>query len=98
MFASYPDDIQTALERVGALLALESVEFAVVIVGGAALNLRGLVVRATSDVDIIAFADATAINRSPATSRLSAPPEPLPRAYFARHVKSPETWDWTKIG
>jgi hypothetical protein len=52
--------IEIALIRVGDQLAFAGERFAIVIVGGAALNLLGIVERATSDVDILAFAtDAT---------------------------------------
>jgi hypothetical protein len=42
---------------VGELLAAEGESYAIVIVGGAALNLLGVVSRTTNDVDIIAFGE-----------------------------------------
>ena len=68
-------EISSALTRVGEQLAYEKLRFSVVVVGGAALNLLGLVRRATSDVDIIAFAERsdTASNKT-----LSRPPDPIP--------------------
>jgi len=49
-------DIELALLRVGELLAAAGEPQAIVIVGGAALGLLGVVARATRDVDILAFA------------------------------------------
>lgn len=48
-------DIEIALNRVGEQLAFDRHRFSIVIVGGSAMNLLGLVNRATSDVDSIAF-------------------------------------------
>lgn len=61
------------LQRVGELLAARGERFRIVIVGGAALQLLGLVDRATTDVDIIAFAGTDAPSR-----KLERPPDPLP--------------------
>ncbi|MEX2181374.1 MAG: hypothetical protein WD771_04985 [Gemmatimonadaceae bacterium] len=58
---------------VGELLAAEGEEFSIVILGGAALNLLGLVSRTTDDVDIVAFAGGGADR-----ARLSEPPTPMP--------------------
>jgi hypothetical protein len=49
-----------------------------VVLGGAALNLLGLIERGTSDVDILAFATPQTGARI-STRRLTKPPEPLPR-------------------
>lgn len=49
----WPEDIEAALRQVGELLQVEGAEFGVVIVGGAALNLAGIVRRVTRDVDVI---------------------------------------------
>lgn len=49
-------DIERALRAVGELLAAERVSAGIVIVGGAALNLIGVVHRATRDVDVLALA------------------------------------------
>ncbi|HEY2825764.1 MAG TPA: DUF6036 family nucleotidyltransferase [Gemmatimonadales bacterium] len=48
--------VESALQAVGELLAAEGQQAAIVIVGGSALNLRGVTDRATRDVDIIALA------------------------------------------
>lgn len=51
------DDVDRSLRLAGELLAAEGHTYAVAILGGAALNLLGIVERTTSDVDILAFAD-----------------------------------------
>src|SRR5690349_20691535 len=66
--------LEPALAAVGDLLAAEKSEVALVVVGGATLNLLGLVDRTTQDVDVIALASKP-IGVVPA--RL-APPDPLP--------------------
>lgn len=48
--------IEEALAAVGELLAARGVGVAVIVVGGASLNLLGMVSRSTSDVDIVAQA------------------------------------------
>lgn len=48
-------DIERALRAVGDLLAAGGQEVGIVILGGAALNLLGIVHRATRDVDVIAL-------------------------------------------
>jgi Nucleotidyltransferase of unknown function (DUF6036) len=50
-------ELDQALAACGELLAAEGEEIAIVVVGGATLNLLGLVRRSTSDVDVIARAD-----------------------------------------
>jgi hypothetical protein len=52
--------IEAALRAVGELLAAEEKRVAIVVVGGASLNLLGLLERSTSDVDVIAQADQAA--------------------------------------
>lgn len=53
--------IQIALMAVGELIAADGERVAIVVVGGAAMNLLGIVQRTTSDVDVIAraFRDET---------------------------------------
>jgi hypothetical protein len=89
-FNSAPSlDIALALTRVGELLALAGQPSAIVVLGGAALNLLGYVSRPTGDVDVIAFADGP---------RLIAPPEPLPESLLsvvrtvARQMRLPDDW------
>ena len=70
-------EIDEALSLVGELLAAEGEEYAVVILGGAALNLLGIVERTTTDVDILAFATPRP-QGVPMPGTLSEPPNPLP--------------------
>lgn len=56
----HAEELKTALQAVGELLAVESEQVAIVVVGGATLNLLGIVRRGTSDVDVIARASRTA--------------------------------------
>jgi hypothetical protein len=71
-------DIEHALELVGQLLAAGDESHAIVIVGGAALALLGLVPRATRDVDILAFAHP----QGERSVTLQPPPDPLPPSLF----------------
>ncbi len=66
--------IDDSLRRVGELLAYGGHSYAIVILGGAALNLLGIVERPTTDVDILAFAGEDAEK----SRLLHAPPEPMP--------------------
>lgn len=66
---------ETALQRVGEILEAEGEDIAVVVIGGAALNLLGVVDRATRDVDVLALAELNASG-----VRIIPPPEPLPEA------------------
>ena len=47
-------DIEKALDALGELLTAEGTEFGIVVLGGAALNLLGIVERTTRDVDVLA--------------------------------------------
>ena len=66
--------IRSALRAVGELLAAEGERIRIVVVGGAAMNLRGWVHRTTSDVDVIARANPED------TSLRLIEPEPFPEA------------------
>jgi hypothetical protein len=88
--------IDDALQKVGELLAFGGDSYAIVIVGGAALNLLGIVHRLTKDVDILAFAPPV-----PAKQRqgeITSPPEPLPEpltraaAIVARDLGLRDQW------
>lgn len=68
------DDIERALQAVGELLAAEGTSYTVIVIGGAALNLLGIVDRTTRDVDILAFATRGRGGRA----RLTVPPHPMP--------------------
>jgi hypothetical protein len=72
-------DIELALLRVGELLAAAGEPQVIVIVGGAALGLLGIVARATRDVDILAFAKP----RGRGAWTLVPPPAPLPESLAA---------------
>jgi hypothetical protein len=67
--------IQRALRLVGELLQARGERLHVVVIGGAAVNLLGFVSRATTDVDILAFARPDASG----SLRLVPPDEPLPK-------------------
>jgi hypothetical protein len=70
-------DIEEALSRVGELLAAEGHEYAIVVLGGAALDLLEIVNRKTRDVDILAFAEPQP-GRAPAAGTVGEPPKPMP--------------------
>ena len=61
-----------ALNAVGEILEAEDRRFAVVLVGGAALNLLGVVDRPTRDADIMAFGEPPSVDRPPL---IQPPPE-----------------------
>ncbi len=69
------EGIGRALRRVGELLQARGERFHIVVIGGAAVNLLGIVSRATTDVDILAFARSNASG----SLRLVPPDEPLPQ-------------------
>jgi hypothetical protein len=82
------------LDALGAHLASGGVQVSIVVVGGAALALRGWVPRATQDVDVIALADDD--------GRLARPrfPEVLMRAVqrVARDFNLPDDWLNAAVG
>ncbi len=83
-----------ALEAAGSLLQAEAAPAAVVVGGGATLNLLGLVARTTQDVDVIA---RVVLERSGSPVVLVPPdplPEPLNRAItrVARDFGLPADW------
>jgi hypothetical protein len=68
-------EIEKALRGVGEILASEGLAYAIVVVGGAALNLLGIVERTTTDaaralIELYEMVDELGIT----------PPEPLPLA------------------
>src|SRR5258708_37346452 len=69
-----PFSLDRALAAAGELLARREQAAAIVIVGGTALNLLGVIERATHDVDVIATATVQP-NGEPGAIR---PPDPLP--------------------
>jgi hypothetical protein len=69
------NDIDRVLDAVGELLAANEARVSIVVIGGAALQLLGVIDRATRDVDIVA------LTRAPGDlQELVRPPEPLPAA------------------
>ena len=50
-------DVERALDAVGQILHAEGLRFAIAVIGGAALQLLGVVQRATRDVDVVALGD-----------------------------------------
>ncbi|MDQ3518839.1 MAG: hypothetical protein M3466_10575 [Gemmatimonadota bacterium] len=83
MDLSGSSEIEDALRRVGELLAYGGHSYAIVILGGAALNLLGIVERPTTDVDILAFASY----EGGKSRLLHEPPEPMP-AWFREAIRS----------
>ncbi len=91
--------LDAALRATGELLARRGASAAIVVVGGTALNLLGVIARATRDVDVIATA----------TPRLKGPPTgihapgPLPEALVevvalvARDLGLPTDWLNTSV-
>lgn len=85
------NEIDSALCAVGELLVAEGAYFRIVIIGGAAMNLIGIVARATRDVDIVAMAKTE-------SQELQRPIEPLPAplrdaiSTVARDFELPENW------
>lgn len=71
-------EIHDALRLVGELLAAEGASFAIVIFGGAALNLLGVITRSTTDVDIVAFASERSAGGAESARQLHPPPQPMP--------------------
>jgi Nucleotidyltransferase of unknown function (DUF6036) len=77
-----PAQIEGALRAAGELLAAEGAEVDIVVVGGATLNLLGIVRRTTRDVDVIARAYRDADGRL-RLAQAEPFPEPLERAIAA---------------
>lgn len=92
--------LDAPLRAVGEMLAHQGQPAAVVVVGGAALNLLGVVARATQDVDVI----AVGVTEHPAPPSSVHPPDPLPLhladavARVARDFGLPHDWLNTVVG
>ena len=84
--------IVDALRAVGELLAEEGERVAIVVVGGAAMILKGVVQRLTEDVDIIAVARP----RSKGDPVGVAPPDPLPVALLRAMSRVARDFDLRK--
>jgi hypothetical protein len=93
-------DIERTLLALGELLAAEGVEIGVVVLGGAALNLLGIVERTTRDVDILAITNSTTDLDQLSLHAPDPLPEPLTRAIIrvARDFGLPEDWANTTVG
>ena len=93
------EELEEALSAVGELLAAEGEKFAIVVVGGATMNLLGIVRRSTGDVDVIARAhrDATGDWRLEPAEPF---PTPLDRAIrtVARDLGLAEGWMNAVVG
>jgi hypothetical protein len=81
--------IEAALQRVAELLAFAEEHYAVVVIGGAALNLLGIVDRPTTDVDVLAFMEQQGLREPPESM-----PAPLARAIatVARDLALDDHW------
>lgn len=92
--------LDEVLGAVGELLQARGESIGIVVVGGASLNLLGLVSRTTSDVDVIA---TTERNEASGAIQLHPPPHPLPTALqeailtVARDFGLPRDWMNTEI-
>jgi len=88
----HPDQIEPAMRAVGALLFTTGERYRVVVIGGAALNLLGIVSRATRDVDIVALATDDA--HLELTRPQDELPAPLDRAarIVAGDLALPPSW------
>ena len=90
-------DVEQALRLVGELLAAEGHEYAVIILGGAALNLLGIVERTTADVDILAF--ATLVPTQPLTkARCESLRSRCRSRWPERRLLWRATWNSTRTG
>ncbi len=89
--------IQRSLKLLGELIAGEGAEVRIVVVGGAALNLLGLVERTTRDIDVIALAEER--SGSVRLARPDALPDALARAVarVARDLGLPSNWLNTEV-
>jgi hypothetical protein len=67
------EQLEGALAALGEILAAEGNRLAIVVVGGATMNLLGIIRRSTSDIDVIARA-----HRDETGALRIVPPEPFP--------------------
>ncbi len=80
MFANTASELERPLRALGSLLAADGVEYGIVVIGGAALNLLGLVRRTTRDVDVLALREPPDPEREGSLSLALRLPPPLARA------------------
>ena len=100
MIATIHSDIERVFAALGELLTAEGMEFGIVVLGGAALNLLGIVERTTRDVDVLAITSSTLEDGLPSLTPPEPLPEPLKRAIdrVARDFSLPEDWVDTTMG
>ena len=100
MIATIHSDIERVFAALGELLTAEGMEFGIVVLGGAALNLLGIVERTTRDVDVLAITSSTLEDGLPSLTPPEPLPEPLKRAIdrVARDFRLPEDWVDTTMG
>ena len=93
-------EIERVFDALGELLIAEGTEFGIIILGGAALNLLGIVERTTRHVDVLAITSSTLDNGLPILTTPEPLPEPLKRATerVARDFRLPEDWVDTTMG
>jgi hypothetical protein len=92
--------LDQVLDAVGDLLEAQGEQVGIVVVGGASLNLLGLLERTTGDVDVIARVHFP----EDSEERILVPPEPIPKPLvdairtIARDFDLPADWMNTVIG
>jgi hypothetical protein len=88
-----PGGMRAAFRAVGELLSADGHQVTLLIVGGASLNLLGMIERATSDVDVIARVHHGE-NGTPRVANADPFPEVLRRAIatVARDMRLPGNW------
>ncbi len=95
-----PISLEAPLRAIGELLERHCQDAAIVVVGGTALNLLGIVSRTTRDVDVIAVGNPT--EGFPPSTLL--PPDPLPQHLLdlitrvARDFAIPDDWMNSAVG
>jgi hypothetical protein len=85
--------LDDALAALGGLLEARGLHYELVLVGGASLLLRGVIVRSTKDVDVLGARDA-----SGGVVRLEELPEPLARAVADVGLAYGLAPDWLNLG
>jgi len=100
MIASPLSDIEELLAATGEHLEVEKERVGIVVLGGAALNLLGVVSRTTRDVDVLAVGQENASSDEFEIVPPDPLPEPLQRALrtVARDFGLPNDWMDTKAG